>query len=79
MALYFDPSRITLARESRSLTLAQLAEKIDSTPQQISQWERGEVRPNSENITKLLNALEAPSTFFFVHSGASDSQQSQQE
>lgn len=76
--IVFDASRITLARECRQLTAAQLADKIGVSSQQITQWERGEVTPSASNLTKIMNAVDAPPTFFYVHSVASDAQQENQ-
>lgn len=74
MTVVFAPKRIALARESRGLTQAQLAEKLGVSSQQVSQWERGDVKPSAENVAKIMTALQSPSTFFFVRSGADGSQ-----
>lgn len=71
MAISFDPTRIILARESRGVTQAKLADMLSVSSQQLSQWERGETRPNTDNLTKIVNALGAPIKFFFVQDGAS--------
>lgn len=70
MTVVFAPSRIVLARESRGMTQAQLAEKLGVSPQQVSQWERGDVKPSAENVARIMSALQAPATFFYVQSGA---------
>lgn len=70
MAIIFQPGRIALARESRGLSQAQLAEKVGVTSQQISAWERGKVKPTADKLAKIMTALESPATFFFVDYGA---------
>lgn len=65
----FDESRIALARESRSLTQGELATVTGLSQQQISQWEKGEVRPGQDSLTKICNALNIEPRFFFVRSG----------
>lgn len=64
----FDPYRITLARECRSMSQKQLAEKIGVVSQQISRWESGEVSPNQKSLEQIGNILEVPASFFFVSS-----------
>ena len=70
VTLCFDPKRITLARECRSMTQAALATRISVSSQQLSQWETGAVKPSVDNFVKIVNELETPPGFFFVHSGA---------
>ena len=62
----FDASRIVVARESRGMNQADLASAIGVSTQQLSQWERGEVRMSVDNAAKIMNALQSPATFFFV-------------
>lgn len=49
--------RIKRARESVNLTQAQLAEKVETTPQNISQYERGIRKPKYETVQKIADAL----------------------
>jgi len=74
MAVAFVPNRITLARESRGMSQAQLAEKLGVSSQQLSEWERGQVKPGADNLAKIMTALESPATFFFVDGGANGAQ-----
>lgn len=48
---------IKFAREQAGLTQSQLAEKIGTTPQNISQYERGIRRPKIETIARIASAL----------------------
>ena len=50
-------SKIKQAREQAGLTQAQLAEKVGTTPQNISQYERGIRNPKLETIEKISKAL----------------------
>lgn len=50
--------RILELRKKRGMTLAQLADKTDSTPQQIGRLEKGERRLTTEWMEKIAKALE---------------------
>lgn len=50
-------SKIKQAREQAGLTQAQLAEKVGTTPQNISQYERGIRNPKIETIEKIAKSL----------------------
>lgn len=63
-ARLFDPERLTLAREYRGLTKAELAEKIGKTPSAVSQFEAGRVRPDGQTVGRLMLALNMPASFF---------------
>ena len=49
--------KIKGARELAGLTQAQLAEKVGTTPQNISQYERGIRKPKYETLLKISNAI----------------------
>lgn len=50
-------AKIKRARESINLTQAQLAEKVGTTPQNISQYERGIRKPKYETLRKIADAV----------------------
>jgi len=62
----FEHTRITLARESRSLTQLELQGLTGISQTQISAWECGDVRPGQDSLTKLCNAMQIVARFFFV-------------
>jgi transcriptional regulator with XRE-family HTH domain len=66
MALSFDPDRIRLARETRELTQAGLAQILNIDRQMLSRWERGVVAPSMASFEKIRDALDVPVKFFFV-------------
>src|SRR5712691_5657173 len=60
----FNPSRLTLARKRRGLTMTRLAELIGVEPRSISAYENGEFTPDPERREQLAKALRFPVTFF---------------
>lgn len=60
----FTPSRLTLARQRRGMTLAQLAGKVELTPQSLSNVERGQQGPSLSTLHKLSEVLGFPVAFF---------------
>lgn len=60
----FVPERLTLAREWKGLSKAQLAMRLDKTASSISQLESGKIRPDPKTITKIAFSLGIPLTFF---------------
>lgn len=69
-AQLFQPSRLTLARELRKLTKADLAARIGKTPSAISQFESGRLRPDGASVAQLALALDLPIAFFAIGSSA---------
>lgn len=64
VAVRFQPSQLSRARELRGLTKTSLAEQIGKTPSAITQFESGSVRPDAETIARLALALAVPPRFF---------------
>jgi len=62
--LLFNPSRLTLARKRRGLTMTRLAELIGVEPRSISAYENGEFTPDPERREQLARALRFPVSFF---------------
>ena len=62
--------RLKELRKRKGFSQAQLAEMMNVHFAQVSRYERGETKPNSEAMTKLAHALDT--TVDFLMSGASD-------
>lgn len=63
--LLFNPSRLTLARKRRGLTMIKLAAAVDVEPRSISAYEKGEFGPEADRLTLLSRVLRFPEAFFF--------------
>lgn len=50
--------RITRWRESRELTKAELARRVEVSPEAVTQWENGKTEPTHENVEKIARACE---------------------
>ncbi len=59
------PSRITEARESRAMSMGDLANKLCITRQSVSKYERGIVNPSPDILFAISNILEFPIDFFY--------------
>src|SRR5262245_5259458 len=64
VAVWFDPQRMTLARQLRGLSRTDLARRLAVTPAAISQYECGQTRPTLPTIAGLALALGMPPEFF---------------
>lgn len=53
-----DKTRIAVIRKQNCLTQTELAKIAGVSQKDISRWERGEVKPNVENLKKLASALQ---------------------
>lgn len=60
----FNPSRLTLARKRRGLTMTRLAAVIGVELRSVSAYEKGEFRPDDDKLHKLAQALRFPEAFF---------------
>ena len=67
---YFDPPRLTLARDLRGLTKVELAEMVYKTASAISQFESGRARPDIKTLAKLALAIGVPREFFAARPGS---------
>lgn len=56
--------KISLLRKERSLTQAELGNKLGVTYQAVSKWERDESMPDFEMISKLARLFGVPITYF---------------
>ena len=61
----FNPSRLTLARRRRGLTMTKLAALVGVELRSVSAYENGEFGPDSERLTAISQALSFPTAFFF--------------
>jgi Zn-dependent peptidase ImmA (M78 family)/DNA-binding XRE family transcriptional regulator len=61
----FNPTRLTLARKRRGLTMQRLAEEIKVEPRSISAYEKGEFKPDTDKLEVLSKVLNFPVNFFF--------------
>jgi Zn-dependent peptidase ImmA (M78 family)/DNA-binding XRE family transcriptional regulator len=57
------PSRLTLARQRRGLTLVQLSAAMGISVRSLSAYENGHQQPNQSTVDKLARALEMPGEF----------------
>jgi Zn-dependent peptidase ImmA (M78 family) len=60
----FLPQRLTLVRERRGYSCASLARKSQIAERSIRQYEAGDATPRQENLEKLSEVLDVPTTFF---------------
>lgn len=63
----FTPSRLTLARQRRGMTLVSLAAAVGITAQSLSNAENGRQNPSCATIEKIAEALAFPVEFFGAH------------
>lgn len=61
----FNPSRLTLARKRRGLTMTKLAAAIGVEPRSVSAYEKGEFGPDNDRLVTLACVLGFPQEFFF--------------
>ncbi|CAN7336115.1 XRE family transcriptional regulator [Caballeronia sp. LjRoot29] len=61
----FNPTRLTLARKRRGLTMTKLATAIGVEPRSVSAYEKGEFGPDDDRLSKLSEVLGFPEAFFF--------------
>ena len=59
------PNRILEARESRAMSMEDLANKVGVTRQSISKYEKGIISPSPETLQAISITLNFPIDFFF--------------
>lgn len=59
------PSRISMAREARAMSMEELANYVGVTRQTISKYENGIVNPSPEVLRAVSKALDFPMEFFY--------------
>lgn len=59
-----SPSRLTLARKLRGMTLADLGRLTNLSPQTINRCELGRQEPTADSVNRLADALKLPAEFF---------------
>jgi Zn-dependent peptidase ImmA (M78 family)/DNA-binding XRE family transcriptional regulator len=65
MATGFNPSRLTLVRRRRGVSMTQLAKRIGVEMRSVSAYEKSEFEPERENLEKIAKELRFPIDFFF--------------
>jgi len=60
----FEPGRLRLARDLRTLSQSELAAKLGVTSAAVSQFEAGAVRPAADTLGRLADNLNVPKAFF---------------
>ncbi|MFD8652773.1 helix-turn-helix domain-containing protein [Streptomyces mirabilis] len=58
------PSRITLARKRRGMTIVELSRKVDISTQSLSNYEHGRQHPSEETLERISDILGFPLEFF---------------
>lgn len=58
--------RIQQRRKEMNLTVAQLSEDINISPQQLARYERGENKINFDHFVKIAEHLRTPISWFFI-------------
>lgn len=66
----FSAARLTLARELRGLTKADLATRIQKTAAAVGQFEAGRAKPEAKTVAAMALALGVPVGFFAARKGA---------
>ena len=60
-----NPKMLTIARESRGLNQAELAEKVNLSPSNISRMEQDFIEITSSNFSSIVSVLNYPEEFFY--------------
>ena len=60
-----NPKMLTVARESRGLNQAELAEKVNLSPSNISRMEQDFIEITSPNFSSIVSVLNYPEEFFY--------------
>ncbi len=66
MAQRLTPSRLTLARQRRGLTLVQLSAATGISVRSLSGYENGRAHPNQLTVAKLATAVDMPPGFLYA-------------
>jgi transcriptional regulator with XRE-family HTH domain len=65
----FDFDRIRILRESKGMGHETFSRNIESTGQQVKQWEAGNITPTVHAIVKLCNVYNVVPGYFFEYNG----------
>lgn len=60
----FTPSRLTLARKRRAMTLVELGDRVGVSSQSISNYEHDRQQPTFQTLQKIAEVLDFPISFF---------------
>ena len=59
------PNRVTVARQLRGLTKADVAKQVGVSAATITYWEKGEREPEPQSVHRLADVLRVPLAFFY--------------
>jgi len=62
----FNRDRLTALREAHSVTQDAFAGKLGTSKQHVSQWETGELVPQTKTICKIANLFGVSPLYFFT-------------
>ncbi len=62
----FNANRLCFARKRRGVTRKSLANKLGMSDRTIAKYEKGESLPKDDTVQQLSEALDFPSSFFFL-------------
>lgn len=62
----FNRDRIIALREAHHVSQEAFADKIGTSKQHVSQWETGELVPQTRTICKIANLFGVSPTYFFT-------------
>lgn len=63
-------TRLRFLRQSRELNQVQLAEKLGTTKQSVSNWENGNIMPSVEVLCKIADYFHVSSDYLLGRDGA---------
>jgi len=69
-SIFFDGSRLTLARQLAGLRKSELAARLGKSPTAVAAWEAGTKRPTPANVAQLALGLSVDPGFFTARSNS---------
>ena len=61
---FFNPARLSIARDRRGMTKVGLAVEVGVAPRTITQYERGAQTPRENTLQRIASVLRFPASFF---------------
>lgn len=58
-------NRITLSRNAIGLTVSELAQRLNVSPDILSAWENGSLNPSLDQVVEMANFFGLPVDFLF--------------
>ncbi len=62
---FVNPAMLEWARRNSSLTIEQVAKKVQVKPERLELWEKGELRPTIKQLCKLGHIYKRPIAIFY--------------